>query len=477
MVARGYFLPPSIQPQEFTALHFGELRVEVPILTPASLHEIIDAVTKRREEYLARCPLKYILEVIDETIRRWVDREAPLRREAERALSVITRFSPPMIAHGLDLMLREYRGETILAWLREELGDPRCLDEFHQRVSGEAVRSLGGRRCKAHGPRLVMHVLAGNLPALAIPSLVLGLVTKAANLVKIPSEEPYFTAAFVQTMAEVEPRIGECLAVLWWRGGSAELEEVALDRAEVVMAYGTDEAIDSIRPRVRGRFLGFGHRVSFGVIAREALEQLPDVAQRAAYDASMYDQQGCLSPHGFYVEEGGAASAKQFAEALAEAMEALQRTLPAGRPTLEEAAAIRALRGAYESRSLARESVAVYESRDGVDWTVIYEEDPTFRFSCLHRTIYVKPVQDVMDVPRWVAPQQRHLQAVGVEGPESRLGALAEALGALGVSRICPLGKMQEPPVGWHNGGWLGLAEILRWVDWERQVDVDCPVA
>ena len=41
--------------------------------------------------------------------------------------------------------------------------------------------------------------------------------------------------------------------------------------------------------------------------------QIAQLAQAAAFDASVYDQQGCLSPHVFYVEERGPLSPRKFA--------------------------------------------------------------------------------------------------------------------------------------------------------------------
>src|SRR5207245_1030234 len=81
---------------------------------------------------------------------------------------------------------------------------------------------------------------------------------------------------------------------------------VAFGQAEAVIAYGSERAIQQIRGRVPPtvRFVPYGHKLSFGAIGREALEseRCADTVDRAAYDVAKYDQQGCLSPHLFYVE-------------------------------------------------------------------------------------------------------------------------------------------------------------------------------
>jgi hypothetical protein len=37
----------------------------------------------------------------------------------------------------------------------------------------------------------------------------------------------------------------------------------------------------------------------------------------------------------------------------------------------------------------------------------------------------------------------------------------------LGVSRVCPLGRMQLPPATWHEDGQPVLAPLVRWIDCE----------
>jgi len=140
-----------------------------------------------------------------------------------------------------------------------------------------------------------------------------------------------------------------------------------------VIAYGDDETIAELRrlARADATFLGYGHKLSLAVVGREAMTPLtlPALAEAAAFDASVYDQQGCLSPHAFYVEEGGELSSRAFAERLSDAMAAYAARVPRGQLTVEEAAQIAKLRDAYEFRAAADKSVAVWAAvRGGSGW-------------------------------------------------------------------------------------------------------------
>jgi len=438
----------------------GEVELRVPVLAPAGLAAVMERIARARDAYLAEAPVAHIITAVDRAVSHWLDPYSRWRRLAERVLPAITGYSPPMIRKGLPGYLATFRRENLWRLLEAELGDPHYLDAFRPRGR------LGGRS-RAYGPRLTTHVFAGNVPGLPAQSLVCALLAKAACLGKAASEEPLFPALFAASLAEVDPRLGACLAITWWPGGTEALEAVAFGRADAVIAYGTEAAIGSIRARLPEgtRFIPYGHKLSFGVIGREALAAacVAETAARAAYDAAKYDQQGCLSPHLFYVERGGETSPRAFAAALAQAMATAEARMPRGRLTLEEAAAIRETRAAAEFR----ESVEVHASPEGTAWTVIYDEDPTFVASCLNRTVRVKPVDDVLAVPALLEPVRRYLQTAGVALPEPRLTALADRLGRLGLDRVCPLGQMPDPSPGWHHDGRYNVLDLLRWTDIE----------
>ncbi len=52
-----------------------------------------------------------------------------------------------------------------------------------------------------------------------------------------------------------------------------------------------------------------------------------------------------------------------------------------------------------------------------------------------------------------------YLSCVGVAGAEDE-DFLAQELASYGVTRICPIGQMQRPPLDWQNGG-INLADLL----------------
>jgi hypothetical protein len=432
---------------------------EMSPLSPVALQSIIDRLLAARMQSLVHRPLRSLLASLDAVVARFLDPTSEERQEAEACLPAETGLSPEMIRHVLPLIFQGYRAERLEELLRDELGDPDVLDTF--------VLVAGGIR-KAYGPRLITQVLAGNLPGAGLDSVIFALLVKSATLVKAASSAPLLPTLFARSLTRLDPDLGACLAVVTWPGGQTALEDIAFSRADVVIASGSDESLAAIRPHVLGQFIGYGHKVSFSVIAREMLSKAEDLAHRAAYDAVLFDQRGCLSPQLVYVDEGGRVTPGEFAALLAQALEHWQHLLPRGAVPAAASVAIRRVRDQAEWQALAGKAVALYTSPVGTNWTVIYEADPAFVLSPLYRTVRVKPLSSLTQLDSLLASWQPYLEAVGVAAPSGKLLQIGELLGRVGVSRICPIGTMQIPPLSWRHGGRPRLADLVRWVEREE---------
>ncbi|MCS6926598.1 MAG: hypothetical protein NZ578_11925 [Candidatus Binatia bacterium] len=430
-----------------------------PVPSPAELQALIEQLLATRARVLQHRPLRTVLPSLAATAAVFLDPTSQARREAEAILPAETGLSPQMIRHVLPLLFQEYRAERLTALVQEELGTLDALDTF-----GPA---LGSRR-KAYGPALITHVLAGNLPGVGLDSVLFALLVKSAALVKVPSAAPSLPLIVARTLAGIDPDLGGCVAVVSWPGGHAALEEIAFARADIVVASGTDESIAAIQRQVRGRFVGYGHKVSFSVITKERLEEAALLARHAAYDVVLFDQRGCLSPQLMYVEAGGSVSPWEFAALLAQALQYWQTVLPRGSIPPEASVAIRRLRDEAEWQALAGQEVVLYASAPGTEWTVMYEADRRFVPSPLYRTVRVKPFSTLAELAEALSPWRAHLEAAGIAADPDRLPELADLLGQAGVSRIAQLGTLQTPPLSWRHGGRPRLADFVRWVTLEE---------
>ena len=432
------------------------------------IREACQTLRRNREQYLAPRPTSRLIETLGDLAANWLEPHDPFRQLALQHGPAATGLSEATLRRGLDAFFRRMTAEGLRTLIDQDLGHLDRLDRFVATESEQASQ----RTSLASGPELLVHITAGNLPIPAIVSLVTGVLVKSAQFAKCAVGSSFLPRLFAHSLYAVEPKLASCLELAEWPGGTPSLEESLFAEADGVTATGTEETLASIRTRLpaRVRFIGHGHRVSFGYVSRDMLSrsEAKQIAAHAAGDVAAWDQHGCLSPHLFYVEEGGSVPPHQFAEFLALALAQLETREPRGKVSAADAAAITSRRNLFEVRAAASGDTQLWRSEGSTAWTVIYEADPLFQLSCLNRFVYVKAVKGVDDALHAATAVEHQVSTVGLAACGERARELTLALARWGASRICPIGHMQDPPLAWRHDGRPALAELITWTDWEH---------
>lgn len=445
----------------------ARVEVAVPVLSPIQMTALAVRVKRASRAYLKTLTASQIVAVVDRAIARLLDPDDLYRQQADRLLPVITGYDAEMVRLGLTNFFKTFRAPQLQRFLVEDFANPKLLDEFQARPKGGAA--------KAFGPDLLIHIWAGNVPALPLWSLVCGLLVKAGSLGKLPSAEPLFAGLFARLLVEVHPPLADCLAVVWWKGGDEPVAAALYAEADTVLAYGGNDSLDQIRRQlpITTRFLPHGHKLAFGLIGRAALDARrgPATARLAARDVAQYDQQGCYSPHVFYVERGGKVSPRQFAQHLSSELANLEQRHPRRPLALDDAAGVAGWRQKCEVRSLSGEKIEPI-GETGTAWAVVYADEPlTLEPTALNRCIQVVAVDTLEQAIAQVDVRRPFLQTVGLAAAPAELFRLAEALGHAGVTRIVAIGAMATPEAGWHHDGRFNLLDLVRMVEIEQSAE------
>jgi len=442
---------------------FADLPPEAS-LTPAMIAAACDTLRRNREKYLVPRKTGDIVKVLCAVAEEWLRPDNKFRRFA---LASATSFSAPVVARGLDDFFRRFTPENFATLLRQDLGERVMVGEGPEAHRHSSL--VSHHFC--HGPQLLAQVAAGNIPNPALMSLTLGLLMRSAQFMKCASGASRLPRLFAHSIYEADPKLGACLELAEWRGGNAELEKALFAEADCVTATGSDETLAAIRARVPvgTRMVGYGQRVSFGLVTREALqtETIDGLVARVADDVIAWDQNGCLSPHAIYVEERGAVESDRFAALLAAELMRRETLEPRGPIAVVEAAVIAARRAMYETLAANRGDVKLWQSQGSTAWTVVFEHEVRFHFSPLNRFIFVKPVPDLAAVLRGVDELRGKVSTVAVAAEPPRLRDLAAQLARWGVTRICAPGQMQNPPLTWRHDGRPALGDLVTWTDYE----------
>ena len=472
-----YYLPPDFRPQvkDFrTEIYQDEditLHLKTPLISKSFVETLTGHLKKNREAYLANLPIERIINVLDEASRKWLAKDYPLRNLALKTIPAVTRFSREVVETSIDVEMESSLRDDIWRALCSEIKNPLFLDDF------QYSPELNGYS-RAFGPELIISIFSENIPALPHLLFMRSALLKSACLGKVATGEPTFAPLYLKTIEEIDPDMAKSMAVLSWRGGEEDIEASAFNQADAVIMFGGVEACKSLMEKIprRIKVLLHGHKLGFGVIGKKRLNRqgLEGLSASVALDCSMFNQQACLAPHVYYLEEGGEVSPKEFCQSLAKAMERLNLKMPRGKISPGEASAIHQLRAKYELRELKGGEILLLTSPHGTDWTIVYEKDPgTFSPSPLNRFIRICGVKDIFQIPQTIKPIGSYLQNAAVAIGDEREKELIRRLGELGVARITSPGKMSVPSMMWHHDGISPLSSLLRWCDIEKKDKIE----
>jgi phenylacetate-CoA ligase len=427
--------------------------------TPTDLFTL----AQEKQASFRRTPMAAILDVLDAFGREW--RDNPVHAAA--ALDVLRGslpFSEEMVRATLDVIPALLSREALTSRLQSEFGAVEALDRFLP-----ARHGLGLVRAFPVGE--ILHVTAGNVFVSCIDSLLMGFLTKNVSYVKLSSKNNAFPLVFARALVafDKEKVVADKFCLLSWKGGDAAVEDAFKTHVPAILAWGGEEMLESYRRGLAPgtKLLDYGPKISFQVLTRAGVEKsgLQTAATAIARDLTMWDQQACSSPQNLFVEKGVDVSA--LMAAIGAAMET--PLFPRGQLSGDEHVEL------HKERERARVSRHLEGglSAEGRDWMLHHETRPYLRSSPLNRTLILKDFVDTRDLLRQVAPFRFYLQTCGYLTGASEKAELLGQLGAAGIKRFSPLGRMSESFAGLPHDGRYGLTELVNLVPDEAAIDED----
>ncbi|GIW40912.1 MAG: acyl-CoA reductase [Candidatus Binatia bacterium] len=414
------------------------------LFTPSTVRSAVERLLSARLALRERTPAE-IFSALDRTVGAWLEADSAWLRRAEAEVSRASGFSPEMVRYALPTVLAPLRAPALERLVVEELGGLEFLS-----------------RPPELPPRLVLHILPGNLPGLAAAPVCLSLATGVAALLKPGSGDLAFPRLFLESLATLDPDLAACVEVRYWKGGSPEPEKELFALVDAVDAAGSDEAMEDLAKRYSGTLVVRGSRLSFAYVARPSWQDplLRGRAFRALVeDTVVWDQLGCLSPQVVFFEGAAFGDLVRLAEELGEEFELARKRLPPKRLSLEEESRIVRFRQEAEWREIRGEEKRLLGGED-LSWTLLLEKGPNFAPTCLHRTLRLQTVQGTEELEEPMRRAHSRLEAVGVAAAPDDFPAVADVFRKARLPRVVPLGEMQRPGLDWKPGG---IPRVREW--------------
>ncbi|HLP75400.1 MAG TPA: acyl-CoA reductase, partial [Candidatus Paceibacterota bacterium] len=258
-------------------------------LTASMITEACQTLRRNREAYLATRSTQSLIELLCGVAENWLQPGYHFRQVALEHGPAATGFSRETLARGLDGFFKQLTPQNFNSLLLQELGHEKRLDK----IVSTSIEEKYSRGAIANAPELVVHIAAGNLPNPTFMSLALGLLLRSAQVIKCASGAAFLPRLFAHSIYDEDRKLGSCIEIAEWRGGNAALEDALFSEADCVTITGSDETLAAIRNRLpaKARFVGYGHRVSFGYVTGEALSgfSMKKVIARAADDVTAWN--------------------------------------------------------------------------------------------------------------------------------------------------------------------------------------------
>lgn len=444
------------------------LHLRYPEVSQRELLALSEQLQVNRKTYLSQLTVHEIIVLIGLAAEKWSVPNYHYRQVAEAFLPIITGYDATQISLELKQFMRLFRKKELLRFVNAECANTGiALDDFQP--------NLAGGFSKFYGPDLIFQIFSGNVPGVQIWTMIMGLLVKSATIGKTSLAEPLLPVLFVKTLAEIEPRLADALAVLPWASQATDKTKTAIQQADTVIVCGSEKTVTAVRDLVptAKRFIRSGYKIGVAMIGRAALtaEYYRQTVHRLVSDIGVYDQQACLAPQVIYIERGGQVSPVEVASLLAAELENYQRKYPQAELVSEEKLAINQMRQDAFADTLTSGGTQVFVSAADLSSTVVYHDVPDFQATPLNRTVHVYAVDRLEVVSQYLAPYKAYLQSVGLAIAPPELLPLAARLGEVGVNRLCAVGEMNHVSAAWHHDGGFNLLDLVRVVDIEANLD------
>ncbi len=435
---------------EYQSRDFG-----VPFVTPRlRLNELF--VPRTRPGPAFDVPLAEIIDLLVETGRHLVLETNPYLQESLEMTLRVSQLPRRVIENTYDRPGQFLTKEAIEYRLERTFGSLDVLDGWAERTDPAGNVS----RVRAFPPRLV-HMLAGNSPSGAMMSIADAALVKAVNVFKMPSADPFTTVAVLRTMSDIAPDhpVLRSMSAVYWRGGDAQVEGV-LYRSQYfdkLVAWGGGAAIENAAKYVAPGFqlISFDPKVSMAVIGAEAFASeatLAEVAELAATDATVYNQDACVAARHVFVE-GTVEQADAFCALLHERLGVDRRFASAVGPRPPSD-----VREAVEGMRFLEPDYRIWGDYDGRGLVVRSPEPVDFHPT--NKTVNVVPVAAMIDSSAYATVAT---QTVGVY-PFHRKAEIRDALATAGVQRVVRLGGALKGSMGAPHDAMYPLHRMVNWV-------------
>lgn len=439
---------------EFKHILFGEkLNLEGELSEELANKYFSENMLSRKSQKFREVPIDKILQVLEDTANKLTDKNGFYYKKLINKMPDITNYSAQMVKKAVELIPDMLSIDALKKRLKC-IGNYHSLDYFINDTCSKTNRvvPIG----------YVLHVAAGNIFLGSVDSLVVGIITKNVNVLKVSSEDFLFPILFYEALMEADEDkvIVPYIAVTYWRSDNHNIERIVKSKFDAILLFGGEGAVLNYKNGLSAKteIYSFGPKISFGLVCKDLDDdKLMNAAKGFAKDIVYWEQRACTSCQNIFIESSNKDG--KFVDYLAESLENLAREFPQNKLTLDSAVEIR------KEREIAKwnefnNNCRVIEGKKAAH-TIIVKKSNDFINSPLNRTVYVNIVDDYQDIFKGNLKELKYyMSTLGVISKE-KLQDIVENFMKYGVMRFCKPGSMNEANDEYQSHDGKYLANLL----------------
>lgn len=316
---------------------------------------------------------------------------------------------------------------------------------------------------------VLVHITAGNSPIVAPMAAVEGLLSGNINIIKAAGNTGYFPLVFLKELSKFY-NLKKFIFLFAISSKNTVLLQKMLDAADCVSAWGSEDAINSIRNMVPKGIpvVSWGHRISFSYVTKSQI--LQSTADELAKSVCRNNQQSCSSPQCVFIDSQDKKDILKFAKFLAQSLEHSKVLYPLPDPDIHQQAEISAVALQHKT-DLCFNAGDILED-DEFTYRILINYETKFMPSPLFRTIWISPLKRD-DIAPTIRRMRGYLQTSGLACDLSELEELSNLLYRGGVTRITPIGSMSESYSGEPHDGVYALPHFMKRVSLRTMLNTD----
>jgi len=424
---------------------FGEL--EGPGKIKIEDIENLKRESRQALKMLSVYPVERIIKVFDRCSKAWSNPAYPERVTALKHLPYLLNLPVKMIEAAISEIVEFLSMENLNNFLKYELN----------KVSPDTWKSV--RKSKGYLMSIpygtVMHILSENIFTDIVYLLVIGLLSKNVNIMRLSKIDPLFPLLFIKTIKQQDEDgiVSSAFSAIPFEL-SDELETKLLSFVDIVIVSPPlEKHSQKIFKFIKDKpIISYPFNFSCVIIPLDFLneENFPEFAFKIVKDVIRWNQSGRMSPKYIYLETTDENVIFQFIHHLACAFEEINEEYPVPEFSIEDSIIIRKTRLMAEYLEVKGKG-KLFAKNDSIAWTIIYEKEHTnIKFHIKNRTLIVQSYENIEELLKNISKKNFSFETVGLpiylaknsQKLSKKLFILSEKLVRAGFHKITDIGDM-----------------------------------